>query len=330
MSKGVKILAKDTEKTRRKLLQLGLLDTSKKIKKIGDYTIIPVIEPPAGFTVVETSFERVEKIKGFKERLKEFLPEGKSITSFDIIGDLAILEIPDELEEYEEKIAESLLLAHKNIKAVYKKASKIEGTKRIRALKLLCGEPRTETIYKEHGILLKLDISKVYFSPRLSFERERILKQVRDGEVIVDLFAGIGPFSILLAKYRDVKVYAIDINPTAYQYLTKNIRINKVGHRVIPLLGDCREVAPRNSADRVIMNLPKSSHEFLDLAFNVIRRGTIHFYSISPEQDLYSSKIELIKEIGRNMGREIEIRETRIVRPYSPYHYHIAIDIEVK
>ncbi len=200
---------------------------------------------------------------------------------------------------------------------------------RVRELKFLAGENRTETFYKEHGCRFRLDVAKVYFSPRLSHERERILAQTKDGEIVVDLFAGVGPFSILLAKHRDVKVYAIDINPAAIDYLKWNIALNKLEGRVVPLLGDAREVAPRNVATRVIMNLPKSSAQFLDLAFETIKQGTIHFYTISPEQDLYNSKIEFIKKVAEEKNKQVEIINKRIVRPYSPYHYHVVIDVKV-
>jgi|Deesub1362A_J573_1020465.scaffolds.fasta_scaffold00131_68 tRNA (guanine37-N1)-methyltransferase len=329
-SLGVKVPLHEAESTRKKLIELRMLDQKRKIKRMGGYAFLPVTRVPKGFSIVETDFEEVEEKKSFKEKLREILPAGKTITSYDIIGDIAVIEIPQGLEEYERRIAELLLSSHKHIRSVYEKKGEVEGLERVRTLKFLTGEDNPKTIHKEHGILLKLDISKVYFSPRLSYERERVLKQVKDGEVIVDLFAGVGPFSILLAKYRRVKVYAIDINPYAYEYLKENIRINKVANKVIPLLGDCRELAPRNIADRVIMNLPKSAHEFLDLSFQVVKEGIIHFYSISPKQDLYSRQIELIREIGRKTEKEVNILGKRIVRPYSPYNYHIVIDIGVK
>lgn len=337
MPLGVKAALKDAEKVRQELIKLGALDTELKIKRTKSYVILPVKKEKVKklerkFALTQANFEAQEARKKFTDYLHEFLPEAEIqhiCRSFDVIGSIAVIEIPEEFERQEQKIAESLMLAHKNIKAVFKKGSGIKGEERVRELKFLAGENKTETLYKEHGCRFKLDVAKVYFSPRLSYERQRILEQVEDGEVIVDLFAGVGPFSILLAKYRYVKVYAIDANPAAVEHLKENIKLNKVEGRVIPLLGDAREVAPRSIANRVIMNLPKSSDRYLDLAFDVIKRGTIHFYAISPEMDLYESKINFIKKVAGEKNRKVEILNKRIVRPYSPYHYHVVIDVGV-
>jgi tRNA (guanine37-N1)-methyltransferase len=337
MSKGVKVRRKEAERLRKELLVLKVLDKEKKVKKEGDFIIFPVKgqlkKLGDGVEIVTAKFEKREKQKKFEDYLFEFL-SGEEIqavrTSFDVIGDIAIIEIPEELERYEKKIAQCLANAQKNIKTVFKKSGRVKGEERVRELKFLYGEKKTETMHKEHGCRFNLDISKVYFSPRLSHERERILTQTKDGETIVDLFAGIGPFCILLAKYRDVKVYAIDKNTSAIDYLRENIRLNKVEGRVTALLGDCRKIAPKNIASRVIMNLPKSSGEFLDLAFDVIKKGVIHFYTLSEEKDLYNSKIEFIKKMAEKKGRKVEILNKRVVRPYSPYHYHVVIDVDVK
>lgn len=334
---GVKAAVKDAEKVRRKLLRLGALDSKLKIRREKNFVVLPVkiekIKELKKFETTEVDFEAQEIRKKFSEYLLQFLPEEETRhvrTSFDIIGNIAVIEISEKLERYEQKIAESLMLAHKNIKTVFKKGSEVRGTERVRELKFLWGEEKTETLYKEHGCRFRLDVAKVYFSPRLSYERQRILKQVKDGEVIVDLFAGVGPFSILLARYRNVKVYAIDINPAAVEYLKENVKLNKVEDRVIPLLGDAHEVAPRKVASRVIMNLPKSSDKYLDLAFDVLKEGVIHFYTISPEDDLYDSKVEFIRKIAKEKNRRIKILNKRIVRPYSPRNYHVGIDVVVK
>ena len=330
---GVRVPAKDAQRVKRELKEAGALDTSKKAARDGDFVIFPVKGEVEGHDTVETEFKGFRGHRKLKDVLSEHLtPEEISLAkrAFDTIGDIAIIEVPPELEAQEKFIAKALTEAHKNIRSVYKKSGDIRGEQRTRELKFLYGEERTETLHKEHRMKLKLDISKTYFSPRLSAERERILSQTKDGEVVVDLFAGIGPFSILLAKNRDLKAYAIDTNPHAFEYLKENIRINKVGDRVVPLLGDCRQVAPKGAATRVIMNLPKSSDEFLGLAFDTVKEGIVHYYAISPEEDLYESKIDFIKKVAEKKRKKIEILNRKIVRPYSPYNYHIAIDIGVK
>ncbi|MBU2559687.1 class I SAM-dependent methyltransferase family protein [archaeon] len=330
---GVRVRALDAQRVKRELKESGALDTSKKARREGEFVVFPVLQEVEGFESIETEFDEFEGHKKFRDVLREKLTEEETALAkraFDVIGDIAIIEVPQELEKHESTIAKALMGAHNNIRSVYKKSGDISGEERVRELKFLAGEDKTETIYKEHGMNLKLDVSTVYFSPRLSAERERILAQTKSGEVVVDLFAGIGPFAILLAKNRDIKVHAIDVNESAFEYLKENIRINKVADKVTPLLGDCREAAPKGEATRVIMNLPKSSSEFLDTAFDVIKEGVINYYAISREEDLYDSKIDFIEKIAKEKGRIIKIMNKKIVRPYAPYTYHIVIDIGVK
>jgi tRNA (guanine37-N1)-methyltransferase len=331
MSRGIKVPVKQAEEVKQRLLAMGALDKDKKVKRSLGYVVFPVKEEVnLGYEIVEAKFEEVKRYS-FEDYLREFLTveQLRAVRrSFDIIGSIAIIEVPEELARYEHRIAESLARAHKNIKGVFKKSGAVRGRERTRRLVHLWGCRSTETLHREHGCLYKLDIARVYFSPRLAYERQRILKQVKDGEVIADLFAGVGPFAILLARRRDVKVYAIDANPAAYEYLRENICLNRVGDKVTPLLGDCREVAPRG-VDRVIMNLPKSAWRYLDLAFDVVEKGVIHFYSISPKEDLYS-KIGFIEEVAEKKDRKVTVVNKRVVRPYSPYKYHVAIDIAVE
>ena len=333
MSRGIKVPVREAEKVKKELLSSGVFDRGKKVKRRGGVVIFPVRKVPnLGYEVVEEEFEELRRIK-FQDYLREFLSEKQLENvrhSFDVIGSIAIIEVPENLVHYEKKIAESLAKAHKNIKDVFKKTSAVKGRERTRELVHLWGGASTVTQHREHGCNYRLDVARVYFSPHLAYERQRILKQVKNSEVIVDLFAGVGPFSILIAKYRAVKIYAIDANPTAYEYLKENILLNRVVGNVSPLLGNCREVAPRRIADRVIMNLPKSSDEYLDLAFDVMKKGVVHFYSISPEDDLYDSKIIFIQEVAEKKNRKVRVINKRMMRSYSPYNYHVVIDIQVE
>jgi tRNA (guanine37-N1)-methyltransferase len=332
MSRGIKVPVRQAEKVKKELLSSRAFDRGKKVKRRRGFVIFPVKEVmKLGYEVVEEDFEELRRIK-FQDYLREFLSEKQlemMRRSFDIIGRIAIIEVPEEFAPHEKKIAESLAKAHKNIKGVFKKTGAVKGRERTRELVHLWGGVSTVTQHREHGCRYRLDVARVYFSPRLAYARQRILEQVKDGEVIVDLFAGVGPFSILLAKYRDVKLYAIDSNPVAYKYLKENILLNRVVDKVSPILGDCREVAPRRTADRVIMNLPKSSDEYLGLALDVVKKGVVHFYSISSEDDLYDSKIRFIQEVAEKKNRKVRVINKRVVRPYSPYNYHVVIDIEV-
>ncbi|RMF91476.1 MAG: class I SAM-dependent methyltransferase family protein [Methanobacteriota archaeon] len=330
---GVKVRPDDAEKARRRLKEQGALSSSRKARREGGGVVFPVKDGdidlgPIPFELVEAEFEELKGKDAFERFLEK---QGCSLSSYDVIGDIAILEIPEGMEVYEREIARVLLDSKRHVKAVFKKSSAVEGEERVRRYEWLAGEDRTETAHREHGCIFRLDISKVFFSPRLSFERQRIMEQVRDGEVIVDMFAGVGPYSIVIARHRDAKVTGYDINEAAIRYFAENIRINKVGHRVTAVHGDCRELAPEGVADRVIMNLPKSGKEFLETALDTLKPegGVIHYYGVSPRAAPYKDEARHIQEKAKEMDKKVEITGKRIVRSYSPGEVHVAIDVKV-
>ncbi len=211
--------------------------------------------------------------------------------ALDIIGDIAIIEIPPELKTYENLIGEAILKTHRNIRTVLAKAGAISGTYRLREFTFIAGEHKTQTVHREFGCQYHVDVAKAYFSPRLSHEHQRVASLVQTGETVVDLFAGVGPFSVLIAKKNPkVKVYAVDINPEAVELLKVNVRVNRVENRVFPILGDARQIAAnklKGLADRVIMNLPETAIEFVDAACQAIKPqgGIIHFYAFVRSPD---------------------------------------------
>lgn len=327
----------------RKILAKHNIDKEKKVKHRNNFVVFPVktVENSAleklsrkniEFKILEEEFEAVKRQLSLGEVTEKF---GFKMRAFDVVGDIAVVEFPEEAEAYEKEIADSLLSAHKNIKAVFKKASAVSGEERVRKLEHTAGENRTATLYKEHGCIFKLDLAKVYFSTRLSYERKRVLEQAKDGEIIVDMFAGIGAFSIVIARHKNVKIYAIDINRHAYEYLRENIMLNRVSEKVIPFLGDCREICKtkglKNVADRVIMNLPMSAEKFFDVALEAIKEsgGIINYYTISGEEFL-QEKIKTLEKTAQQKGKKVEIMGTRIVKPYSPSEYHFAVDVYAK
>src|SRR6267378_305133 len=207
--------------------------------------------------------------------------------SFDVIGDIAIIELSPATEPFEKDIAEALMKVHKNVKTVYSKAGPITDNQRLRPLHHVLGAVRTETIHKELGCRFKIDISKAFFSPRLSSEHNRVAEQVRPRECVVDMFAGVGPFSILIAKrLEDVQVHAIDANPEAAKLIAENARMNKVQDRITVWSDDARVVVKDNllgKATRVIMNHPSEAKDFLRPACEALRRdgGIVHYYTFA-------------------------------------------------
>ncbi|AFK22910.1 class I SAM-dependent methyltransferase family protein [Pyrococcus sp. ST04] len=330
MALGVKVPKKDGEKIRRMLIDIGAYNPEYKIKREGDFLIIPVKYPVEGLTVIEADLERVNRRPNSYKEIVNIPPSLKTLlpTSFDIIGDIAIIEIPEKLLEYRKEIGEAILKVHKGIKAVFMKGSKVQGKYRVRELIHIAGVRKTETIHRENGIRLKLDVSKVYFSPRLATERRRIYERSKEGEIVFDMFAGVGPYSILLAK-KVKMVFACDINPWAIIYLEENIRINKINN-VVPILGDVRKVAGKLKADRIIMNLPRYAGEFLREAFMSIKNeGVIHYYGFGPEHDPYGEHIARIEKISEEFDAKIKILDKRIIRNYAPRQYNIALDFQV-
>jgi tRNA (guanine37-N1)-methyltransferase len=271
-----------------------------------------------------------------KELLKDKLTEKELKLvrrSFDIIGYIAQIEVSPEIEKKEKIIAEAIMRMHKNVKVVVKKIGPTSGEERIRPVKVIAGEKRTETIHIENGVKLKVDLNKVYFSPRLGTEHLRVVSQIKEDEVVFDLFAGVGPYAIPAAK-KAKKVVAIDINPNAIKYLKENARLNKVEDKIDAYVGDCREVVKKHrwkqKADRVIMNLPMHAGEFLDVAFYVAKpNAVVHCYFFLPEDELFKGAIKKIKEAEKMFGRKTRILRKRKCGQLAPRIWRTVVDFKI-
>ena len=320
-SQFIRVNKKDGEKTRRELIEQGVIDKELKIKTDLDFILIPVKEAIEGYGAVGYD--------DFEPLVKEETPVELLGTSpaFELFGDIAII---DRYESDVARIADALI-KQKKVRTVLYADTPVSGEYRTRELSYLAGENTTETVYKENKCRYLLDVSKVYFTPRLATERLRIAGQVKDGEKVVDMFAGIGPFSILIAKrFPNSHVVAIDKNPEAVKYLRENVKLNKL-ENVEVREGDVRAASDGvRDADHVIMNLPQSGFEFLDVAFRVVKKGgLIHFYSMSHEDDLFEGTLLKIEEAARRCNVSIVPIGKRAVRPYAPYQYNICIDFRV-
>ena len=202
--------------------------------------------------------------------------------AFDQIGDIIIIRIPDSLILKKRTIGEILLQKVKTAKSVFYQSSPVEGDFRIRSLELLAGEDKTETEYKEHGCRFRVDVKKAFFSPRLSTERERIANLINDGETVINMFGGVGMFSIIAAKKKKCNIYNIDINPDAIELCKKSIRLNKLKGQVETIVGDASKIIEEGLADkgdRILMLLPERSDEFLDSAIKATDRKSTRLNS---------------------------------------------------
>jgi len=204
--------------------------------------------------------------------------------SFDIVGDIAVIRVPEAFESRGQIVAEAIMQMHKNVKTVLLQTGAVSGDLRLRQLRWVLGERKSKTVHKEFGCLFEVDLECCYFSPRLSFERRRVASLVRPSEIVVNMFAGVGCFSIVMAKHGDVgKVFSIDVNPSAFEFMLKNVRLNSVQSKVFPILGDAKSIVKEQLsrvADRVLMPLPEKAYEYLDYALMALkpRGGWVHYY----------------------------------------------------
>jgi tRNA (guanine37-N1)-methyltransferase len=319
----VKVPKGKGEAVRKELLQQGWLDISLKVRREGGHIMFPVLDERAsalGHPVCEEDFEDrplaetdYKRLVDLPDGLREMLP-----TSFDVIGDVGIIKLPDELLPYSKEVGEGLRKAFPRLRSVALDQG-VKGELRVRDLQVIAGEEDTETTHLEYGIKLLVDPAKTYFNPRLANERMRVASLVKDQERVIDMFAGVGPFSIMIAKRAHPQmVFAIDLNHDAVEYLKRNLELNKV-HKVQPIEGDAREVLfELPHADRIIMNLPHSAVEFFHDALSRLNMGgTIHLYHICEREEIDQVLEGLCRE-SCGAGVKVEVVRLEELKSYSP------------
>ncbi len=350
---GIFVPVREAQRALQMLRRMKLRREGFRFLRGGELVGIPLVGPPSAaneknlrtelgeLCIREASFEPVlARPRNLRDAVQSTVPSNllsKLPRSLDVVGDIAIVELSPELEPYSNVVGKGVLLVNPHVRLVLKKASDVTGVFRTRGLQVLAGSGGTETVHREFGCLYRLDVTSVYFNPRLGNERRRVAKMAEAGDVVVDMFAGVGPYSILIAKQQPQStVYALDINPSAGKYLKENVLANGVTDRVIPLLGDARVLAESRlqaKADRVIMNLPSEAERFLDAACLILKGmgGMIHFYCFAERgTDLSAVKghfISLVSSQGRTVQTFIGCS---VVREISPTRVQIAIDAFVR
>ncbi|MEA3378301.1 MAG: class I SAM-dependent methyltransferase family protein [Nanoarchaeota archaeon] len=333
---AIKVKKQDAEKARKFLMKENYINNRYKIKKSGSHILFPIKKITkkikAKFKIVEKELEEINKKEKnlidilYGKLSKEFLDNLPK--SMDIIGDIAIVEIPDNLKGKEAIIGNAILKLHKNLKVVAKKAGLYSGEFRVRKLKIIAGENRKETLHKENYIKLKVNPETCYFSPRLATERHRIFNQVKPKENILVMFSGVGPYPISIAKNSNAKnIIGIEINPKAHKYAEQNIELNKIKN-VKVYLGDVKDIVPKlkEKFDRIIMPLPKTADTFLAAALAVAKKGTIiHLYDFLHETEIPDKAIKKIKRYVK----KFKILEVVKCGQYSPGKYRICIDFKL-
>ncbi len=258
--------------------------------------------------------------------------------SYDIVGEIAVIRVPENLEDRTQAIADALLKVQKHVKTVLAQVSPVEGDCRLRGLEWVAGEKRTETVHKEFGCSFRVDLATCYFSPRLSYERMRIAKLAQPNEVVVNMFAGVGCYSVILAKYSSPeKVYSVDINPAAIGFLKQNARLNRVEAKVQSILGDAKAIIEEKllgKADRIIMPLPEKALEYLPAALSALKKtgGWIYYYDFQhayENEDPVEKTEQKVAEKLDSLGAKHLFTCGRVIRSTGPNWYQTVLDIQV-
>ncbi len=337
--KGFAVPFKKAELVKKYLLEYHVYDKTHLLAKKKDRIIFPITQEgkllhifPFG-KIVSTRFLPLQKRQSFKEALGALLSSQEHLLSgFDVVGNIAIVEIPLELKKKEKKIAQLILATHPHLTTVVKKETIHHGKYRTRGLSHLAGKRTMETIHRENNICVKLDISKVYFSPRLAEERKRIAALVKPNEKVLVLFSGIGIYPLVIARNSNVAVvYGIELNPVAHKYARENIKLNNVSH-VLLLHGDARKETKKLSQafDRIVMPLPKNAADFLPCALAVAKKGTIiHFYDFFAEEEIPKAAEAKIKKLCKKHRVQCRILEVVKCGQYAPYVSRVCVDFVV-
>lgn len=244
--------------------------------------------------------------------------------AFDIIGNIAVFnEFPKELIKKEKIIASALIKLNPHVKTICKKISKFAGKYRLPKLKTIYGPKTKETLHTENGIKLKLDIEKCYFSTRLASERLRIARLVKPGESVLVMFSGIGVYPMVISNVSKAKeIYGIEINPIAHKYALENLILNKLNNIKI-FKGDVKKILPKISKkfDRIIMPLPKSAENYINLALKKLKRnGKIHLYLFEKEENLNKLKQKYKKKF-----KNVNLKKCG---EFGPRIYRVCLDLK--
>jgi tRNA (guanine37-N1)-methyltransferase len=297
---GVRVPARQGEEKRQTLIRECALDSSLRVLRDGEMLILPVLS----------------KCEGAERFGFEPLPGRETLPRHELVGGIAILQ------ECDVAGASRILASRPSLHTVVYAKGEVSGEYRTRELVILAGKPTTRTQVTEHGNLFTVDLAGAYFSARLSTERQRILAQVHEDEMILDMFAGVGPFAVTLAV-KAALVVAADLNPQAIELMMENITQNRTKN-VLPVLADARRLSSIMpwKFDRIVMNLPLARTEFLPEAFRLCKSGgMIHFYSLVSSEGERSAVME---ELGGTVLSEREVRS------YSPGQWHSVYDVRVR
>jgi tRNA (guanine37-N1)-methyltransferase len=329
-SPAVRVRRAEAESARRRLLEGGFLRHGLRVRREGGDILFPVTAAPPGFPAESVEFEASAAPRTYRdvarvpEGVRDLLP-----TSYDQVGDILLLKLPEPLIPHAAEVGRALLQVQRNARVVCLDGG-VKGAFRVREVRVIAGEARTDTVHREHGMRLRVDVGRAFYTPRLGTERLRVARLVRPGETVVDLFAGVGPLALLVARLvPTAKVLAVDANPEAFRFLEENVRLNRAGS-VTAVREDAGSVLARlRDADRIVMDLPHGALPFLPAAIRALARGgTVHFYAVLETADRDATAAAL-EQAGTVEGREASVAGIRLVHAYSATQGLFAFDLAV-
>jgi len=336
---GIRVQKSRAEELRKDLSSIGIVDKTHGIVDEGGSVFVPVVRAPPEDMVRSHSAALVERtfpartprrdpiddildIVPLSESLKRALPR-----KWELFGDVLVLRLDSILDEHEETIARSYASVLR-AKTVLRDVGGISGEYRKPVLRKILGTDSV-TVHVENGVKFRFDVSEIMFSSGNIEERNRMAKIKCDGETVVDMFAGIGYFSIPMAVYQKPrKIIACELNPVAHLFLVENTRLNGVYGVVEPILGDNRELPGKDLADRVIMGYVKTTHEYVPIAVRLLKKeGVIHYHETCPNELLPDRPVERVKEGAK--GCRVEIERVKEIKSYAPGISHVVVDARI-
>lgn len=339
-AKALKVDIEQAEKLRKKLIEKKILRKDLKILKNKKFVYLPINSNKLednSFSIIQKDFKKYKKkVTHYRdfiildEKLKDKLPN-----SYDIVGNIALLKIKNNLLNYKEIIGKAILNSNKNINTVCQ-IYPIKGEYRKREIEIIAGIKQTKTTHHEYGIKIYIDINKAYFSPRLANERKRISEKIKPKEIILDMFSGVAPFSLMIAKYSSPKIiYSNDKNKDAIKIAKLNVKLNNLLDKIEILCEDARYISKYFKkkdiqVDRIIMNLPHTGYKYFKSALEIAAKNCIiHYYDILSEEKIEKRKKYLIK-ISDKMGYKLKFSHVNKIKSYSPREFYIGFDITAK
>ncbi|MGC8680129.1 MAG: class I SAM-dependent methyltransferase [Candidatus Micrarchaeia archaeon] len=345
-AKYIKVNKKNAEKVKKALIKNKFFNWEIDIIREENYIYFPIlnIQTKTINKILNTPFKIVTKKNSIRQirnpSLRNIFKEDKDIIkSYDLLGNIAIINIRKNtdtpkkiLNKKAKEVAKILMKIHPNVETIVSKAGAVSGVYRTRDFKYVAGKRNFIAEYKENNCIFRFDVRKSFFSSRLSYERTRIMKQVKDNCNVAVMFAGVGPFSIEIAKAHPTsKIISIELNKEAYSAMCENVKLNKVKN-VEPVLGDVKKVAKKyeNFADYIVMPLPKDSTNFLDEAFIVAKdKAIVSIYVFGKRDSVLEDTFKILKEHSKKHKYKIKILFNRIVRQYSREEDEIVVDYEI-